>query len=388
MSTIMNTYNRFPLTISHGEDVYLYDTKGNKYLDFVAGIATNTLGYSNQTYKEALTAQLHRLMHVSNLYTTKSNEEAASKITTMSGFDQVFFVNSGTEAVEASLKLARIYAKHELGKDKFEIISMKNSFHGRTMGSLSLTGQTKYQDDFTPLLPGVRYADFNDIDSLKQLITKNTCAVIIEMIQGEGGYIVGDKDYMKQLDAFCKENKLLIIVDEVQSGIARTGTLFAYEQYDIKPDIIASAKGLGSGFPVGIILANSDVANHFTHGKHGTTYGGNPLASKAVYTTLDIIEQNNLLNHVQNISTYFMKKLHELQNNYQCITEVKGLGLMIGIDIKGIDSKEIIKKCMKKGLLLVGASKHTIRFVPPLVIQPSHVDEAIKILGEVLKEVA
>ena len=387
MSYLMNTYNRFPLTIQKGNGVYLYDNEGKRYLDFVAGIATNTLGYSNKEYQEALIAQLTDVMHVSNLYTTTINEQAAEKLVSMTDFDQVFFVNSGTEAIEASLKLARIYAKKTLGKDKFEVISMKNGFHGRTMGSLSLTGQSKYQDDFTPLLPGVQYAVFNDISSLQAKITDNTCAVILEIIQGEGGIINAEASYLEQVNTFCKDNKLLLILDEVQTGVGRTGTFFAYEQFNIQPDIVATAKGLGGGFPVGAVLATNDVANAFTFGKHGTTFGGNPLASRAVYTVLTILQSNKLLEHVTAISNYLRTQLETLQQEYSCIKRIKGMGLMLGIELIGLDKNRVIETCMKHGLLLVGASETTIRLVPPLIIERIDVDHAIRILTTSLNEV-
>lgn len=387
MSYLMNTYKKFPLTISHGEGVYLYDTEGKKYLDFVAGIATNALGYSNETYQDAITKQINQVMHVSNLYSTDVNEKAAALLAKASKMDQVFFVNSGTEAVEASLKLARIYAKNKYGKEKFEIISMKDSFHGRTMGALSLTGQAKYQTDFEPLLPGVQYATFNDFESLQNKITDNTCAVMIEVIQGEGGITPGNKEYFKVLNQFCKENELLLLIDEVQTGVARTGTMFAYEQFDLKPDIIACAKGLGSGFPVGAICAKQEIADAFTYGKHGTTFGGNPLASTAVKTVLEIIENQKLLKHINKVSKYFVKQLEELKKEFKVITKIKGLGLMLGIEVEGVKPIDIITTCMKHGLLLVGASDKTIRFVPPLVINKTHVDEAVMILKESLREV-
>lgn len=383
MSNLMNTYNRFNLTLTKGEGVYVYDTKGNKYLDFVSGIATNSLGYSNDTYKKALKNQIDSLMHCSNLYSTEINEEAAKILSELSGFETVFFVNSGTEAVEAALKLARIQSK-----DKYEIISMKNSFHGRTMGSITLTGQEKYQSDFTPLVPGVSYATFNDFDSFTELVTDKTCAVIIELIQGEGGINVADQTYIKKLNDYCKENDIFIIIDEVQTGVARTATFYTYMQYEIEPDIIATAKGLGAGFPVGAILANKNISEKFTYGKHGTTFGGNPLASRAVYEVCNQMKELDIQNNVKNVSNYLFKELEELKETIKGMKEIRGLGLLIGIEFDSeIDVKTIVQKSIDKGLLLVTAGANTIRLVPPLVVTNKEIDEAINIIKNVLKEV-
>ncbi len=385
---LMKTYNRFNLTIKYGKGISLFDENGKEYLDFVAGIATNALGYSNSNFKNALKNQIDQVLHVSNLYYTDINNKAASLLCSMSNFDEVFFVNSGTESVEAALKLARIYSKNKYDETKFEVISLKNSFHGRTLGALTLTGQVKYQSDFTPLLPGVRYAQLNNINSLKEVITNNTCAVILEIIQGEGGIVSVTKEYIKDVEQFCKENGLLLIIDEVQTGVGRTGTFYAYEHFDIKPDIICSAKGLGSGFPVGAILTSKEIASSFTFGKHGTTFGGNPLASTAVYTVLIEIKNNNLLSHVKVVGSYLQEQLLLLKQQFKCVKEVRGIGLLQGVEFEDVDTSMIVNSCIEEGLLLVGAGKNVIRFVPPLVVTEEDINQAISILKKILSEVS
>lgn len=380
----MNTYKQFPIVFDHGEDVYLVDIEGNKYLDFVAGIAVNALGYSNNTLKQALNEQINQFLHCSNLYWNEPAIKAASKLVELSGLSKVFFCNSGAESVEAALKLARKYAKQS-HENKVEIIAMKDSFHGRTFGAISATGQQKYQKGLDPLLPGIKYCEYNNIDSLKALMNENTCAVLMEPIQGEGGIIPSNKDYIKEVRALCDANDSVLIFDEVQCGIGRTGELFAYQYYDVQPDIVCLAKGLGAGVPVGAIIANSKVASGFEPGDHASTFGGNGLAARAVNVVLDELMNKDVLANVKQQGAYLQIKLLGLKAKYKCITGVRGIGLMQGIALEGVPVMNVIKKCMDNGLLLVGAGSNVVRFVPPLVVKQNHIDEAMEILEQVLE---
>ncbi|GKX31123.1 acetylornithine aminotransferase [Vallitalea longa] len=381
---LMNTYAQFPIVIEKGEGVKVYDNKGNEYLDFVAGIAVNCLGYKNDKLIAALKQQLEKLIHCSNLYWNEPAIEAAELLVEHSKLDKVFFCNSGAEAIEGSLKLARKYAKKNLGDNKNEIITMKNSFHGRTYGAVTATGQLKYQKGLDPLLPGVKYAEFNNIESLLQAIDYNTCAVLLEPIQGEGGIRPANKEYLKQVRDICDMNNLVLIFDEVQCGMGRTGEMFAYQLYDVKPDIVALAKGLGSGVPIGAVIANEEIAKGFNPGDHASTFGGNPLACTAAKVVLEEISKNDFLDNVKEQGNYLTKKLNELKDKYEFITDVRGHGLMKGMEMN-IPVKDVIKKCMEKGLLLVGSGERIIRFVPPLIVKKDDIDSAIAILGSVLE---
>lgn len=381
---IMNTYGRFPLVMSRGDGVYLYDESGKQYLDMCAGIAVNALGYNHPTLTSALKEQVEKLIHVSNLYYTANQIKAAEFLVKNSIFDKVFFCNSGAEANEAALKLAKKYGKSK-SETKTGIIAMKHSFHGRTHGALAVTGQEKYQKNFLPLIPNVSYAEYNDIESLQELINKNTCAVILEVIQGEGGIIVGDRAYLKKVEALCKAYDALLIIDEVQTGIGRTGTLFAFEQFDICPDIVTMAKGLGGGVPIGA-MACTQKSDVFVPGDHASTFGGNPLVTAAAQVVLTELISHGLLEHVKHTGEYLKKRLNELKQSYTCIKEVRGMGLIQGIEIENI-SKEVINVCIEKGMLVVGAGSNVVRFVPPLIITELQIDEGIKILQEALEEV-
>jgi len=382
-NVIMNTYAQLPNVFTHGEDVYLYDSEGNKYLDFVAGIAVNGLGYSNETLKTALKNQIDQLIHVSNLYYTDTELKAANKLVKHIGLDKVFFCNSGAEAVEAAIKLARKYAKHK-GYDKAnEIITMKNSFHGRTMGAISVTGQTKYQKGLDPLLPGIHYAQYNDFESVKALVSDATCAILLEVIQGEGGIVMAEKEFLTQVKQLCVDKDIVLIFDEVQTGIGRTGFPCGYMIYDVKPDIIALAKGLGAGVPVGAMLATNEVACGFNPGDHASTYGGNPLVCSAVNVVMDEVLSEDMLAHIKEMGDYLKTQLLELKNSFACIKEVKGIGLIQGISLT-YPPKELTARAYEKNLLLVGAGTDVVRFVPPFTIQKKHIDDMIGILKEVL----
>jgi acetylornithine/N-succinyldiaminopimelate aminotransferase len=380
---VMNTYNRFPIVIDHGEGVYVYDNKGKKYLDMCAGIAVNALGYSHKGLTEALKAQVDQLLHISNLYYIPQQIEAAKLLVEHSIFDKAFFCNSGAEANEAALKLAKKYGKR-LRETKTKVITMNHSFHGRTYGALSATGQTKYQKNFTPMMPGFSHAEYNDIESLKALIDEDTCAVLIEVLQGEGGIVPGNKAYLKEVEALCKAYDALLIVDEVQTGIGRTGTLFAFENFDIKPDVVTLAKALGAGVPIGAMLCTSK-ADVFEPADHAATFGGNPLATTAAKVVLNELINTDLLEQVKEVGSYLEQELYKIKQEFSLVTAVRGMGLMQGLVLNG-SPKDVVNKCIEKGMLVVGAGENVVRFVPPLVITKEHVDECISILKEALAE--
>lgn len=380
---IMHTYGRFPLVLERGEGAYLYDENGKKYLDMYAGIAVNALGYAHPRLTQALKHQVEQVMHVSNYYYTSNLIEASKLLVEHSCFDKVFFCNSGAEANEGALKLAKKYGKSK-GEDKVQIIAMKQSFHGRTHGALAVTGQEKYQKSFMPLIPHVRYATYNDIQSLKELISENTCAVILEVIQGEGGIIPANPTYLQEVAALCETYDALLIVDEVQTGIGRTGSLFAFEQFGIKPDIVTMAKGLGGGVPIGAMACRSK-ADIFVPGDHASTFGGNPLVTAAAKVVLEELVNYDLLDHVKEIGAYLKEELLKLQKEVTCIKEIRGMGLMLGMELT-VPALEVEIACMEKGMLVVGAGEKVVRFVPPLIIEKSHVDEAIAILKAVLAD--
>lgn len=382
---VMNTYNYFPLIVEKGEGCYVWDVEGNKYLDFVSGIAVNALGYKNQEYIDNLTNQLNQISHCSNLYWNKPQIELAETLVENSCFDRVFFCNSGAEAIEASLKLARKYGKTQKGENCFEIITMKQSFHGRTLGAITATGQEKYQKDFTPLLPGIVYAEYNNFESVKEKVSENTCAILVEPIQGEGGIKPANPEFLKDLRSLCTEKNILLIFDEVQCGIGRTGKLFAYEHYGVEPDIIALAKGLGNGQPIGAMMAKENAAQAFQPGDHASTFGGNPVSCTAGLTVIKQLLNNGILQNAQSQGEYLKNKLIQLKKDLNIVSDVRGMGLMQGIELS-VTVSEIIKKCMDKGLLLVGAGANVIRFVPPLIIKKKEIDQAMQILSSVLQE--
>lgn len=382
-SGLVHTYNRFPVVLDHGEGVYLYDTEGKKYLDFAAGIAVSGLGYSNDEWKEALKEQIDHLVHTSNLYYNTTCGKAARLLKKASQMDRVFFTNSGTEAIEGALKAARKYA-WEKGTGRYELIAMKHSFHGRSMGALSVTEHEAYRTPFEPLIPGVKFAVFNDLDSVKELVTEKTCAILLEPIQGEGGIHMATPEFMEGIRALCDAEGILMICDEIQCGMARTGAMFAWQKYGVKPDIMAMAKAIGSGVPVGAFAMTEEVAEYsLKPGDHGTTYGGNPLVCASVAKTLEIYEREQLTEHVKEVGAYLTEKLDALVQESDRVLERRGTGLIQGIRLNG-PVGEVISEALKEGLLLISARSDVIRMVPPLVIENRHIDEMIRVLRKVL----
>lgn len=384
-NAVLHTYNRFPVVFDHGEGVYLYDLEGKKYLDFGAGIAVFSLGYGNQEYNEALKNQIDKLLHTSNLYYNVPMTEAAEKLLKASGLSKVFFTNSGTEAIEGAIKAARKYAWLKDNSTDHEIIAMKHSFHGRSMGALSVTGNSHYQEPFKPLIGGIKFADFNDLDSVKAQITEKTCAIILETVQGEGGIYPAEKTFLEDIRKLCDEKDILLILDEIQCGMGRTGTMFAYEDYGIKPDIMTSAKALGCGVPVGAFVLNEKVANSsLKPGDHGTTYGGNPFACAAVSKVFDLFEEQYILEHVQEITPYFEEKLDGLVEKYDFFTQRRGKGLMQGLVVEGRPVGEIVAKALENGLVVISAGSDVLRFVPPLIITKEQIDEMVEKLEKTI----
>lgn len=379
---VMHTYGRFPLVLERGEGVYLYDESGKKYLDMYAGIAVNALGYNHPKLTKALTSQVQQVMHISNYYYNKHQVEAAKLLVENSIFDKVFFCNSGAEANEAALKLAKKYGKIK-NENKTQIIAMKKSFHGRTHGALAVTGQEKYQKSFMPLIPNVSYAEYNDLASVEALISQETCALILEVIQGEGGIIPGTKAFLQGVEAMCHKYDALLIVDEVQTGIGRTGKLFAFEQFDIHPDVITMAKGLGGGVPIGA-MACTAKADVLVPGDHASTFGGNPLVTAAAEVVLEELTKTDLLNQIQEVGNYLTTQLIQLKEKFECIKDIRGIGLMQGLEFT-IPALEVEKKCMEEGMLIVGAGEKVLRFVPPLIITKEQINEGIGILRKSLK---
>ncbi|MEE0627434.1 MAG: aspartate aminotransferase family protein [Lachnospiraceae bacterium] len=380
---LLHTYNRFPITLDWGDGVYLYDTDGKKYLDFMAGIAVSGLGYGNVELKNALKEQIDNLLHSSNLYYNTTCGKAAEALRRVSGMDRIFFTNSGAEANEGALKAARKYAWQKKS-GRFEFIAMKDSFHGRTMGALSVTEHPAYREPFEPLIPGVSFAEFNNLESVKKLVNEKTCGIIVEPVQGEGGINTATKEFMTGIRKLCDEEGILMICDEIQCGMARTGEMFAWQLYGTKPDIMTMAKAIGSGVPVGAFAMTKAVAEaSLKPGDHGTTYGGNPLACAAVAKTLEIYEKQKLAAHVKEVGDYLEEQLKKLVEDYDCVVEQRGLGLIRGIKLSG-PVGEVVKKAMEEGLLIISARSDVIRLVPPLVTGKEHVDEMIEKLRKVL----
>lgn len=380
---LFQLYNRFPLVLDHGEGVYLYDTDGKKYLDFAAGIAVMSLGYQNKELEECLTEQIKKLCHTSNLFYHENGGAAAEALNRVSGMDHVFFTNSGTEAIEGALKTARKYAALK-GNGRFEIIAMEDSFHGRSMGALSVTGTAAYREPFEPLIPGVRFARFNDLDSVKANITDKTCAILLEPLQGEGGIHPATQGFMEGIRALCDEQDILMICDEIQCGMGRTGAMFAWQEYGVRPDILTMAKAIGNGIPAGAFAVTEQVAAHsMKPGDHGTTYGGNPLACMAVKKVVEIFEKEKIVEHVRKIAPYLTKRLDELVEEMDCVTERRGKGLIQGIVVKK-PAGEVINRAIEEGLLIISAKGNVLRFVPPLIIEKEHIDEMIEKLKHAL----
>ena len=385
--SILHTYNRFPVMFDHGEGCYLYDTEGKKYLDFAAGIAVNALGYNYPGYDESLKAQIEKLTHISNLYYNEPMSEAGEKLVKASGLAKAFFTNSGTEAIEGALKAARKYAYTKYGKEaqKYEIIAMNHSFHGRSMGALSVTGTEHYREPFEPLMGGVKFADFNDLESVKAQITDKTCAIITEVVQGEGGIYPAQKEFLEGLRALCDENDIILIFDEIQCGMGRTGYYFAWQSYGVKPDVMTCAKALGCGVPVGaFVLGEKAAAASLVPGDHGTTYGGNPFVCAAVSKVFDIFEQAGILAHVQELTPYLEEKLDTLVEKYPIVAARRGKGFMQGLVIEGATVGSVVTKALENGLLVISAGSDVLRLVPPLVITKENIDEMIEKLEKSL----
>ncbi len=381
---LLHTYNRYQIVLDRGEGVYLYDNDGKRYLDFAAGIAVFALGYKNESYNEALIQQINKLIHTSNLYYNVPAIEAAVKIKKASGMDRVFFTNSGTEAIEGAIKLARKYAYQKDNTTDHEIIAMQHSFHGRSLGALSVTGNVKYQEAFKPLIGGVKFAEFNDLDSVREQITEKTCAIILETVQGEGGIYPAEKEFLQGVREICDKRDIVLILDEIQCGMGRTGTMFAWQQYGVKPDIMTVAKALGCGIPVGAFVAVERVAKAMQPGDHGTTYGGNPLACAAVNKVFELFEEGNIVEHVNEVSGYLEEKLEEMIKKYDIVKTRRGKGLMQGLELT-IPAQDIILKALQKGLILITAGQNIIRLVPPLIITKEHIEEMAEILNQVFE---
>ena len=385
--SILHTYNRFPVMFDHGEGCYLYDTEGKKYLDFAAGIAVNALGYHYPGYDDALKSQIDKLTHISNLYYNEPMSEAGEKLIKASGLSKAFFTNSGTEAIEGALKAARKYSYTKYGKEagRFEIIAMNHSFHGRSMGALSVTGTEHYREPFEPLIGGVKFADFNDLESVKAQITDKTCAVITEVVQGEGGIYPAQKEFLEGLRALCDEKDIILIFDEIQCGMGRTGYYFAWQSYGVQPDVMTCAKALGCGVPVGaFVLGEKAAAASLVPGDHGTTYGGNPFVCAAVSKVFDIFEQDNILAHVQELTPYLEEKLDALVDKCPIVAARRGKGFMQGLVIEGTTVGSVVTKALANGLLVISAGSDVLRLVPPLVITKEHIDEMIEKLEKSL----
>ncbi len=380
---LIHSYNRYPVMLDHGEGVYLYDTEGKKYLDFGGGIAVCALGYSDETYKNALKEQIDRGIHFSNYFYSEPLVKAAKGLADASGMDKVFMANSGGEANEGALKLARKYAIMKGHEERHEIVSMDKAFHGRSMGALSVTGTKKYREPFEPMIGGVSFARYNDLDSVKEKITDNTYAVIVEAVQGEGGIYPADREFLQGIRTLCDEHDIMMICDEIQCGMGRTGRMFAYQHYGIQPDIVTMAKGIGNGMTVGAFATTAEIAEALVPGDHGTTFGGNPLAAAAVSVTLDIFAKNNIVQHVAETGAYLGERLEEIVKAKKIARETRGLGLMRGLELTEAAGPYVMK-ALEKGVILMSAGTNVIRFVPPLVIEKKHVDEMTAVLDKIL----
>ena len=384
---LMQTYTRQPLSIVRGRGTKVYDLEGREYIDFVGGIAVNILGHGHPDLVQAIQRQAAQLIHTSNLYYTEPQVKLAQMLVDHSFADKVFFCNSGAEANEAAIKLARRYSRDKYGAGRFEVITMKNSFHGRTMATLTATGQEKIQKGYEPLLPGFNYVAFNNLEELEGAVTDKTAAIMLELIQGEGGVHVADREYVKQVKDLCAQKDVLLIFDEVQTGMGRTGTLFAYEQFGVQPDIMTLAKGLGGGVPIGACLATDSVATAFSPGSHASTFGGNPLACAAGLTVCRILLEGQVLDHACRMGEYFTKGLSDCKEQHRVVREVRGLGLLQGIELD-MDAKAVVNECLARGILINGTSEHVLRFVPPLIITKLEIDRLLNTLAQIFSKQA
>lgn len=383
--SLIHTYNRYQIVFDHGDGVHLYDNDGKSYLDFCAGIAVFALGYNNKYFNDAIKAQVDKIIHTSNYFYSLPMANAARRITAAAHMDKIFFTNSGTEAIEGALKVAKKFGFLRDNTHDHEVIAMSSSFHGRSMGALSVTANHKYQDPFGPLIPGIRFATYNDLDSVKALISDKTCAIIMETIQGEGGITPATPEFIEGVRKLCDDNNLLMILDEIQCGMGRTGKMFAYDQYGVLPDVVTVAKAIGCGVPLGGFMVRGKARDVLVAGDHGSTYGGNPLATAACNAVLDQYEELDLLNHVEKVGSYMYDKLEELKNSKSCIKDHRGMGLIQGIELsEDVHAGDVVKKAMDKGLILITAAKNVIRFLPPLVITEADVDSMIDIIKDCL----
>lgn len=385
---LYKTYNRFPVIFDHGDGVKLYDTEGQEYLDFGAGIAVMALGYNDPAFNEAVKGQVDKLLHTSNLFYNQPAVEAGEKLLAASRMDKVFFTNSGTEAIEGALKIAKRYAFNKGMAPDYEIIAMKHSFHGRSLGALSVTGNDHYQAPFAPLIPNIKFAEFNDLDSVKALFTDRTCAVLMETVQGEGGIYPATEEFLAGVRSLCDEHDALLMLDEIQCGMGRTGTMFAWQGYGVKPDVMTAAKALGNGVPIGAFLASGKAASAMVPGDHGTTYGGNPLVCAAASKVFDLFEERNLLAHVQEVGSYLWEKLDGLVEKYGCVSAHRGKGLMQGLEFSVPVAAVVKEALLGQKLVLISAGTNIIRFVPPLVIERADVDEMVERLEKAIEAAA
>ena len=380
---IAKTYKRFPIVITKGKGCSLWDTEGKKYIDFVSGIAVCNLGHAHPKISEALSKQADILLHVSNLYYTEPQIELACRLTENSFADRVFFCNSGAEANEAAIKLARKYFKDKGESDRYRIVTMEKSFHGRTMATLSATGQDKIRKGFEPILEGFDHIPFNDIDALQKSIGPSTCAVLLEPIQGEGGVRCPDPDYLKAVRRLCDETGVLLIFDEIQTGMGRTGKFFAYEHFGIEPDIMTLAKALANGLPIGAMLAREEVAEAFGPGAHASTFGGTPIITAASVQVVKVLLEENLIHHCAKMGAYFKERLSGLKNRHESIVDVRGMGLLLGMKLK-IEGDTIVNSCMEKGFLINCIQGNILRFIPPLIVEKEEIDALVECLDELL----
>lgn len=385
---LYKTYNRFPVIFDHGDGVKLYDTEGQEYLDFGAGIAVMALGYNDPAFNEAVKGQVDKLLHTSNLFYNQPAVEAGEKLLAASRMDKVFFTNSGTEAIEGALKIAKRYAFNRGMAPDYEIIAMKHSFHGRSLGALSVTGNDHYQAPFAPLIPNIKFAEFNDLDSVKALFTDKTCAVLMETVQGEGGIYPATEEFLAGVRRLCDEHDALLMLDEIQCGMGRTGTMFAWQGYGVEPDVMTAAKALGNGVPIGAFLASGKAAVAMVPGDHGTTYGGNPLVCAAASKVFDLFEERNLLAHVQEVGSYLWEKLDGIVEKYSCVTAHRGKGLMQGLEFSVPVAAVVKEALLGQKLVLISAGTNIIRFVPPLVIERADVDEMVERLEKAIEAAA
>lgn len=381
---VMNTYGRLPMALVKGEGPWVWDAEGRKYLDFVGGLAVNSLGHAHPKVAEAICRQAGTLLHCSNIYWIEPQVKLAKLLVENSCVGKAFFCNSGAEANEGAIKLARKYAKKTLGPDKYEIITAANSFHGRTLATVTATGQTKYQKGFEPLPQGFRHVPFNDLAALEESIGPHTCGVLLEPVQGEGGVVPAHPEYLAGVAKLCKGKGLLLIFDEVQCGLGRTGKFLAYQHYGVEPDIITLAKALGGGFPIGAMLAKDEVAGAFQPGDHASTFGGNPLAAAAALAAMDVLLNDGVQENAASVGEYFKDQLKGLAEKYSCVKEVRGMGLMLGMELS-IEGKDIVAKCLEQGLLINCTNGNVLRFLPPLIISEAEVDQALAILDKAMQ---